>query len=45
MISDMERPIIDGSRHPAFVGGITEVAKGICMQRHILKIDRLLGYG
>ena len=44
MISDMERTIIDGLRHPAFVGGITEVAKGICMQRHILKTDRLVDY-
>ncbi len=44
MISDIERTIIDGLRHPAFVGGITEVAKGICMQRHILKIDRLVDY-
>jgi len=44
MISDIERTIIDGLRHPALVGGITEVAKGICMQRHILKIDRLVDY-
>lgn len=44
MISDMERTIIDGLRHPAFAGGITEVAKGIWMKRDALKIDRLVDY-
>ena len=44
MISDMERTIIDGLRHPAFVGGITEVAKGLWMKRDILKIERLVDY-
>lgn len=44
MISDMERTIIDGLRHPAFVGGITEVAKGLWMKRDILKMERLVDY-
>ena len=44
MISDMERTIIDGLRHPAFVGGITEVAKGLWMKRDVLKIERLVDY-
>jgi len=44
MISDMERTIIDGLRHPAFVGGITEVAKGLCMKRDVLKVERLMDY-
>ena len=44
MISDMERTIIDGLRHPAFVGGITEVAKGLWMKRDVLKVERLLDY-
>ncbi|KVW97176.1 type IV toxin-antitoxin system AbiEi family antitoxin domain-containing protein [Thiobacillus denitrificans] len=44
MISDMERTIIDGLRHPAFAGGITEVAKGLWMKRDVLKADRLVDY-
>ena len=44
MISDMERTIIDGLRHPAFAGGITEVAKGLWMKRDVLKVERLVDY-
>ncbi len=44
MISDMERTIIDGLRHPAFAGGITEVAKGLWMKRDALKVERLVDY-
>lgn len=44
MISDLERTIIDGLRHPAFAGGITEVAKGLWMQRTALKTARLVEY-
>jgi predicted transcriptional regulator of viral defense system len=44
MISDMERTIIDGLRHPALVGGITEVAKGLWMRRAVLKAERLVDY-
>ena len=44
LISDMERTIIDGLRHPAFVGGITEVAKGLWMKRDVLKVERLADY-
>src|SRR3546814_18860591 len=44
MISDMERTIIDGLRHPAFAGGITEVAKGLWMKRDVLKVERLMDY-
>lgn len=44
IISDMERTIIDGLRHPAFVGGITEVAKGLWIKRDILKMERLVDY-
>ncbi len=44
MISDMERTIIDGLRHPAFSGGITEVAKGLWMKRDVLKVERLVDY-
>jgi predicted transcriptional regulator of viral defense system len=44
MISDIERTIIDGLMHPAFTGGITEVAKGLWMKRGALKYDRLVDY-
>ena len=44
MISDVERTIIDGLRHSVFVGGITEVAKGLWMKRDVLKVERLLDY-
>lgn len=44
MISDMERTIIDGLRHPTFAGGITEVAKGLWLKRDVLKIEQLVDY-
>lgn len=44
MISDMERTIIDGLRHPAFAGGISEVAKGMWMKREVLKVEQLVHY-
>ena len=44
MISDIERTIIDGLRHPAFAGGITEVAKGLWMKREALNVERLIDY-
>jgi len=44
LISDMERTIIDGLRHPAFTGGLTEVAKGLWMKRDVLKAERLVNY-
>lgn len=44
MVSDIERTVIDGLRHPGYVGGVTEVAKAIWMKRDKLKIDRLLDY-
>jgi predicted transcriptional regulator of viral defense system len=44
LISDMERTIIDCLRHPAFAGGVTEVAKGLWMKRDVLKVERLVSY-
>jgi predicted transcriptional regulator of viral defense system len=44
MISDIERTVIDGLRHPAFAGGITEVAKGLWMKRDALNVERLIDY-
>ena len=44
MISDLERTIIDGLRHPAWAGGIPEVAKGLWMKRDALKAPLLAEY-
>jgi predicted transcriptional regulator of viral defense system len=44
MVSDRERSIIDGLCQPAFIGGITEIAKGLWMQRDALNVKRLIDY-
>lgn len=44
MVSDIERTILDGLLHPAHVGGITEVAKGMWMQRANIDMERILEY-
>lgn len=44
MISDRERSIIDGLRHPAFAGGITEVAKAMWMKREVLDVKLMVEY-
>jgi predicted transcriptional regulator of viral defense system len=43
-ISDPERTIIDGLRHPAYVGGITEIAKALWMRRDKLDIGHIIDY-
>lgn len=43
-ISDPERTIVDGLDHPQYVGGVTEVAKGLWMKRDTLLIGRLIDY-
>lgn len=43
-VSDPERTVIDGLDHPQYVGGVTEVAKGLWMKRETLQIDRLINY-
>jgi len=44
MVSDPERTIIDGLAHPALVGGVTEVAKGIWMKREHLDGAKMVEY-
>jgi len=44
MVSDLERTIIDGLRQPAYVGGITEVAKGLWMKRDDISTETLAQY-
>lgn len=43
-ISDLERTIIDGLRHPELCGGISEVAKGLWMRRADIHVSKLLEY-
>ncbi len=43
-ISDLERTVLDGLRHPAYCGGITDVAKGLWMRHGDLRVAKLLDY-
>ena len=43
-VSDLERTVIDGLCRPEYVGGMTEVTRGIWMQREQLQIDHLVAY-
>jgi len=43
-VSDLERTIIDGLKQPEHCGGVTEVAKGLWMQRQNVNIPRLMHY-
>jgi len=43
-ISDIDRTIIDGLKQPEYCGGITEVAKGLWMQREKVSPERLVKY-
>lgn len=44
MVSDRERTIADGLRHPQYAGGVPEVAKALWMSRSVINIPRLLEY-
>lgn len=43
-VSDLEKTVIDGLRQPEYCGGVTEVAKGLWMQRQSLSPKRLIEY-
>lgn len=43
-VSDLERTVIDGLRHPGYCGGLTEVAKGLWIQREKVQISKLVEY-
>lgn len=43
-VSDLDRTIIDGLRQPEYCGGITEVAKGLWMQRERANPEQLVAY-
>lgn len=43
-VSDIDRTIIDGLKRPEYCGGITELAKGLWMQREKISPERLVEY-
>ena len=43
-VSDIEKTVIDGLRHPRYCGGLTEVAKGLWLKHSEMNIARLVGY-
>jgi predicted transcriptional regulator of viral defense system len=43
-VSDLERTVVDGLRHPEYCGGLTEVAKGLWMRHEDIKVDLLIDY-
>ncbi len=43
-VSDMERTVIDGLKHPDYCGGFSEVAKGFWMRRENIRPKRLVDY-
>lgn len=43
-VSDLERTVIDGLRHPEYCGGLTEVAKGLWIRREGVRVSRLVEY-
>jgi predicted transcriptional regulator of viral defense system len=44
LISDLERTLIDGLKHPEYVGGMTEVAKGLWMKKEAIQFKVLIEY-
>ncbi|MCK4325890.1 transcriptional regulator [bacterium] len=43
-VSDLERTIIGGLKHPEYCGGLTEVAKGLWIRHQDMNISRLIKY-
>lgn len=43
-VSDLERTVIDGLKHPAYCGGFSEVARGFWMRRDDLRPKELVDY-
>jgi predicted transcriptional regulator of viral defense system len=43
-VSDLERTLLDGLRHPRYCGGFSEVAKAIAIKRGQIHPERLLEY-
>jgi predicted transcriptional regulator of viral defense system len=43
-VSDLERTVIDGLRHSAYCGGVTEVIRGLWMRRKDMNAEKLIDY-
>ncbi len=43
-ISDLERTVLDGLRHPEYCGGVTDVAKGLWMRHTEIRVAKLIEY-
>lgn len=43
-VSDLERTVIDGLKHPEYCGGFSEVARGFWMRRENFHPERLVDY-
>lgn len=43
-VSDLERTLLDGLRHPAHCGGFTEVAKGFSIKHQTIDPQKLIAY-
>ena len=43
-VSDLERTLIDGLKHPAYCGGLSEVAKGFSIKHEVINPQKLIDY-
>jgi predicted transcriptional regulator of viral defense system len=43
-VSDLERTVIDGLKHPEYCGGFSEIARGFWMRRENFQPKRLVDY-
>ena len=44
VVSNLERTVLDGLKQPQYIGGITEIAKGMWMRREGLSVPKLVDY-
>ncbi|MHB1947839.1 MAG: type IV toxin-antitoxin system AbiEi family antitoxin domain-containing protein [Gammaproteobacteria bacterium] len=44
LVSDLERTLLDGLRHPAYCGGFSEVAKGFSIKHQTIDPQKLIDY-
>ena len=44
VVSDIERTVVDGLKQPEHCGGVTEIAKGLCMRRTDVSASKLVDY-
>jgi len=44
LISNLEKTIVDGFKNPQYCGGITEISKGVWINRKKINVDKLINY-